>query len=66
MAKILLTLREACKAQHEFKVQLGHLKAVTGNSEDIDSIMEQVNAAVGQVRDFNQDLYNESFQDPWM
>ncbi len=39
---------------------------MTGSSEDIESITEQVTAAVGQIREFNQDLYNESFLDPWM
>ena len=60
-----MNLRDACQAQHEFRVQLGHLKAVTGSSDDIEGITEQVNTAVGQIREFNQDLYNDSYHEPW-
>jgi dynein heavy chain len=66
MKLILEDIREACTVLKEFFSLLGpDLKAVTGDSEQIDMITEKVKECVSKLEQFPNDVFNDEYEENW-
>lgn len=60
MNKILFQIRDAVKVQQEFFNILGQdLKAVTGNSTEVDNKAQFVRDNIAKLESFSYDVYND-------
>jgi dynein heavy chain len=67
MNNILEDIKKACKVLREFYTLLGNdLKAVTGSSEQIDSVFDKVREYVGKLESFPNDVFKEDYKDAWI
>ena len=67
MKNILDDIKKACKVLREFYTLLGNdLKAVTGSSEQIDSVFDKVREYVGKLESFPNDVFKEEYKDAWV
>lgn len=59
-------MREACTVLKEFFAFLGpDLKAVTGDSEQIDLINDKVKEALSKLEGFPNDVFNSEYDEQW-
>lgn len=66
MRSILGEIKEACTIRKEFVTLLGpDLKAITGSSEQIDRVNDEVTAAINKLKEFPLDVFKEEFKDTW-
>lgn len=66
MRQVLGSLKEACTILKDFFAILGpDLKAVTGDAEQIDELMDKVKASTDPIVNFPNDVFDKTYENNW-